>query len=150
MTPAGPLNALRLVDADTRAASPAGVILSRREAAAMAGRFAKRAPHYPTLRVTGFQDRLIFWSPAEDVQLPWFEGGAVYLTHIDKTLFFPIDKRLNLPVRWSEPIIARLASAESLSRPVLLWHWEGRLTAIGLGLNSCRFAAVDWKGIGKP
>lgn len=150
MTPAGPLNALRLVDADARAVAPAGVILSRREAAAMAGRLAKRAAHYPALRVTGFQDRLILWSAAEDVQLPWLEGDAVYLTHIDKTLFFPVDKRLDLPARWTEPIVARLASAKSLSRPVLLWHWEGRLTAIGLGLNSCRFAAVNWEGIAKP
>jgi hypothetical protein len=149
MKPASSLNALRLIPAEG-ARDPAGMIVSRRDAARMVGRLAKRAQHYSALRVTAFRDRLVFWSIADEVRLPWFDEGAVYLTHVDKTMFFPVDKRPDVPAKWIEAITARLTAAKGLSRPLLLWPSQDRLTAIGLGVNSCRFPAVDWEGIARP
>jgi len=150
MRPAGAHNTLRLIDAEMPSGNPAGVVLARRDAASVAGRLAKRVRHYSSLRVTAFRDRVIFWSIADEVRLPWFDDGAVYLTHIDKTLFFPADQGPVLPHRWADAIADRLAAAKEVSRPLLLWPEEGRLTAVGLGQNSCRFAAVDWMGIAQP
>lgn len=150
MKPAGSLNALRLIDAEGRRASPSGLVVSRHEMSSMAARLGARAHHYASLRVTAFQDRLIFWSLADDVRLPWSDGGPVYLTHIDKTIFFPIDKRPDLPARWIDAIIGRLTAAKDVSRPILLWPSQGQLTAIGLGRNSCHVPAADWEGFADP
>lgn len=148
MISAGSLNALRLIDAEGPGGSPAGVVLSRAAVAGMARRLARRAQHYPGLRVTAFRDGIVFWSIAGDVRLPWLDEGAVYLAEIDKTVFFPVGKRPDLPVPWIEAITARLAAEKRLSWPLLLWPSQGRLAAIGLGQNSCRLAAVDWAGLG--
>ena len=126
MRRASSLNALRLIDAGGPAGSPSGVILSRREVASMAERLAKRAHHYASLRVTAFRDRFVFWSVADDVRLPWFDESAVYLTHIDKTIFFPVDKRPDLPAKWIDAITARLTAVKGVSRPVLLWPSRDR------------------------
>jgi hypothetical protein len=151
MRPAGAHNTLRLIDAEMPSGTPAGVVLARRDAAAVAERLAKRVRHYSSLRVTVFRDRLIFWSIADEVRLPWFgDDSVVYLTHIDKTLFFPADRQPVLPRKWAEAIADRLAAAKEVSRTLLLWPSQGRLTAVGLGQNSCRFAAVDWMGIAQP
>ena len=144
------LNALRLIDAEGQSRKPAGVVLARRDVASMAERLATRARHYASLRVTAFRDRVVFWSIADEVSLPWLDEGALYLTQVDKAIFFPADKRPDLPPRWTEAITTRLAEAKGLSRPFLLWPSQDRLTAVGLGLNSCRFPAVDWKGIARP
>lgn len=144
------LNALRLVDAKGPPAFPSGMVLSRHEASSVAARLAARAQHYASLRVTAFRDRLIFWSTADNVRLPWFDDGPVYLAHIDKALFFPIDKRPDLPARWIDAIVNRLTTSKELSRPVLLWPSPSELTAVGLGQNSCPFPAVDWGGLAAP
>jgi hypothetical protein len=150
MRPAGALNGLRLVDAGGPTLRPAGVVVSCPDIAAAAERLTKRAGHYPSLRVTAFDEKIAVWSLADDVQLPWLGEGVTYLAHLGKTLFFPVDQRPDLPARYAEAIAARLRLETGLSLPLLLWPSHGRLSVIGLGQNACRFQAVEWQEIAWP
>lgn len=147
MKPADGLNTLRFVSADGWRVAPAGVIVPGRSVGPLAERLAKRARHYPSLRVTALRDRLIFWSVADEVSLPWIEEEPVYLTHIEKAVFLPIGQRPAFPAKWTDPIIDRLARQKEVSRPVLLLPSDGPPRAVGLGRNSRPVPAVDWKGM---
>jgi hypothetical protein len=139
------MNRLRLLERDGGEARPAGLILGRHLIADAATRLARRARHYAALRVTASRNSLIFWSTANDVPLPWFDEEPVYLAQRDKIVFFPADRTLDLPDKWSERILDRLAGKNGLSRPILLLPVGGELTAIGLGANSVPVPAVDWE-----
>jgi hypothetical protein len=146
MKPGGALNSLHLVEAGEQIARPSGLIVSGNAIAPLARRLAGRAAHYSSLRVTASRDRLIFWSVADEAPLPWIEEAPIYLTHMDKTLFFPTTQRPNLPAGWADPIIERLGAQKDLSRPILLMMSSDKLSAIGLGRNSRPVPAVDWEG----
>ena len=143
---AASLNRLRLVDAEASPARPAGVAALRSDVTAIAGRLSRRADHYASVRVTGFREWIVFWSVADDVRLPWFDDGAIYLTHLEKTIFFPAGKRLMLPAKWADAIAARLLAGKAASLPILLWPSAGALTAVELNAASCSAASVDWEG----
>lgn len=147
MKTAGGLNRLRLLEVNGWHAAPAGVIVSGTPVAPLAKRLEKRTRHYTSLRVTFLRGQLIFWSVANEVELPWVEEEPIYLAHMEKTVFFPASQRPDLPAGWIEPIIGQLASQKELSRPVLLLPSDHGLQAIGLGGNSCPVHAVDWEGI---
>lgn len=147
MNSAGGLITLRLVSIDRWRAAPAGVIVSGRSIGPLAERLEKRARHYPSLRVTALREQLIFWSLADEVNLPWIEEEPIYLTHLEKTIFFPVGQRPNIPTTWIDQIIDRLAKQKGLSRPVLLLSADNGLQALGLGRHSCPVHTVDWKGV---
>jgi hypothetical protein len=146
MTSAGGLNALRLLDGVGVSGRPSGMVLPRRAVPGLAARLAKRARHYPALRVTRTAEALVFWSVADEVSLPWVDDEPVYLAHAGKAVFFPAGKRVALPGRWAEGVLDRLAAAKALSRPILLLPEgeTGGLRAVGLGRNSAPVPAVDW------
>jgi hypothetical protein len=140
------LNRLRLVDAEAPPTRPSGVAALRSDVAALGRRLSRRADHYASVRVTGFREWIVFWSVADDVRLPWFDDGAIYLTHLEKTIFFPAGKRLTLPGKWTEAVAARLVAGKEAALPVLLWPSGDALTAAPLNATSCSVAFVDWEG----
>lgn len=150
MNAAAARNRLRLVDAEAGPARPSGVAVPRSDVAAMAGRLSRRADHYASLRVTGFREWIVFWSVADDVRLPWFGDRAIYLAHLEKTIFFPAGKRLTLPGKLAEAVAARLVAGTEAALPVLLWLSGDALTAVALNAASCSAASVDWEGFAAP
>lgn len=146
MNAAAALNRLRLADSDAPSVRPSGVAVPRSDVAALAGPLSRRADHYASVRVTAFREWTVFWSVADDVRLPWFGDGAIYLTHLEKTIFFPAEKRLTLPGKLADAVAARLVAGKGAALPVLLWPSGDALTAVELNAASCSVASVDWEG----
>ena len=147
MKPTGFLNTLRFVEAEGYRSAPAGVIVPASSVPFLAERLKKRASHYSSLRVTALRDRLIFWSVSDEVRLPWLEDELVYLTHMEKMIFFPIGLRPNLPAKWADRIVGRLSEWKGLLQPILLLPSGEEPVAIGLGRSSSPVPVVDWGGM---
>ncbi len=138
-------NTLSFQDIEKELPSPHGMIVSGEAIAVLAERLALRAKHYSSLRVTSYGNQLIFWSIEQKVSLPWVDAPVTYLAQIEKSIFFPIQRELDISRKLIDPIVGKIVEEKNISRPVLLIPSENEeVIAVGLGNNSSPVPNVDW------
>ena len=104
-------------------APPAGLVLPRAGAAAFLLQIEQRLPHYHRLKLASTRDSLILLAPEGEV-LPWHENVRLYLRR-QGPAFLPVDARLDLPARWHDLLVERLAAQRDLPLPLLFLPGKG-------------------------
>ncbi len=139
------LNHLRLIPVEGRSLSPAGMVVSHNHVCGLFTSLAERGAHYRNVQATCTETHLILWSLDKDVMLPWIEKPEIYLTQLDKSVFFPINLRPELPDKWMSGIIDTLSSTRGLAKPLLLLPTGEKVVIVELGKNSSPVSVIDWK-----
>ncbi|WP_448950532.1 hypothetical protein [Labrys neptuniae] len=117
MPAAAALLTLRLLPASPGEAV-CGMVLPRQAAAAVLRRLAARRKHYASLRLVATAGRMILLAP-EHQPLPWSEATQFFLRQAGPALL-PTDRRLDVPARWHDEVVARLAASHRQSLPLLI------------------------------
>lgn len=133
---AGPAAALRLrLVSDAAAAAPAGLLLGWSAARALLPKLQQRRAHYAALRLLAIREGLVVLAP-EDKPLPWSAEGCLFL-HQQGPAVLPVRMRLDLPARWHDDVVLRLAAAHAQSLPLLILPGEEDGLRVG-GLAGAR------------
>ena len=112
-------------------APPVGLVLPRPGAAAFLLQVEQRLPHYRGLKLAATRDSLILLAP-DGGALPWHESVRHYLRR-QGPAFMPAETRLDVPERWHDLLVERLAAQKSLPLPLLFLPGAGStLTVLGL------------------
>lgn len=138
------LNNISLLPAEDQVIIPKGLVVKAQDMASLAPRLLKQAAHYKTLRVTSFQNLIIFWTLDEQAQLPWVNSPVCYLKTMGKSAFLPVYNKLNIPEKFAEALLQKVSDEKTLLPPLLFFKLEGELQVIGLGKNSHLVANIDW------
>lgn len=138
------LNNISLLPAEDQVIIPKGLVVKAQDMASLVTRLLKQAAHYNTLRVTSFQNLIIFWTLDEQAQLPWVNSPVCYLKTMGKSAFLPVHNKLNIPEKFAEALLQKVSDEKTLLPPFLFLKLEGELQVIGLGKNSHLVANIDW------
>jgi len=99
-------------------AVPCGLVIYRAGAAEFLLQLELRLPHYRGLRLAATKDSLVLIA-AEGAPLPWVPVVRHYLRR-QGPAFLPVGLRLDVPARWHDIVVERLAALRALVMPVLL------------------------------
>lgn len=112
---------LRLVPASEEG-GPAGLRLTRPDAAALLDRIAPRIARYAALRLALAGGEAVLFAPetaSERNPLPWCERPLGWLAAAGP-LFLPFGTRLDVPTPWHAEVARRLLDRHGLAGPALL------------------------------
>ena len=129
--------ALRLVPDDSDATT-IGLVLARTTAGDVVRKLHTRLSHYASLRVFATSSFLVLLSPERGV-LPWSAETRFHLQQRGPAIL-PIGHRLDVPPRWHDDVVSRLAGERNQSLPLLILPDEAGLLQIA-GLGRARAAA---------
>lgn len=107
-----------------------GLVLPRGAARPLLHRLAARRGHYAALRLLATAERLILLAP-EHQPLPWSEAMQFFLRQAGPALL-PTDRRLDVPARWHDEVVARLAATHGQALPLLILPAGEGLEVTGL------------------
>lgn len=102
---------------DEPSSPPIGLAMPRAGAAAFLLQVEQRLPHYRGLKLGATRDLLILLAQGGEA-LPWHESVRHYLRR-QGPAFMPVETRLDVPARWHDLLVERLAAAKNLALPLL-------------------------------
>ncbi|MCL2716650.1 MAG: hypothetical protein FWD68_19335 [Alphaproteobacteria bacterium] len=108
---------LRLVPDDS-GATPMGIVLARATAGDILQKLHARLSHYASLRVLATSSFLVLLSPERRI-LPWSAEVRFHLQQRGPAIL-PIGQRLDVPARWHDDVVRRLAGERNQSLPLLI------------------------------
>jgi len=127
--------------------SPMGLVLARAAAKDMVLKLHERLAHYASLRLFAASKLVVLLSP-ERASLPWSTDIKCFL-HQCGPAILPIGQRLDVPSRWHDDVVSRLAADRQQSLPLLILPDEaGELQIAGLAAARA-LADVDLLGLAK-
>jgi len=130
MSPSATTLPLRLTQ-DDGAPNPVGLVLARAAARDMVLKLDARLAHYASLRLFATVKLLVLLSP-ECTPLPW-SAEVMFFLYQRGPAILPIGQRLDVPARWHDDVVTRLAAARDQSLPLLILPGEtGELQIAGL------------------
>ena len=108
-----------------------GLVLTRAVAKDMVLKLHARLAHYASLRLFATSNLVVLLSP-ERAALPWSTEIQCFLRQCGPAIL-PIGRRLDVPSRWHDDVVGRLAADRQQSLPLLILPNEaGELQIAGL------------------
>ena len=122
-----------------------GLVLARTAAKDMVLKLHARLAHYASLRLFATSKLVVLLSP-ERAALPWSAEVQCFLRQCGPAIL-PIGHRLDVPSRWHDDVVSRLAADRQQSLPLLILPDEaGKLQIAGLAAARA-LADVDLLGL---
>ena len=124
---------------------PVGLVLTRAAAKDMMLKLHARLSHYASLRLFATSNLVVLLSP-ERAALPWSAEVQCFLRQCGPAIL-PIGHRLDVPSRWHDDVVSRLAADHRQSLPLLILPDEAGKLQIASLAAARPLADVDLRAL---